>query len=137
MELVTIDRAERGSPLLMGIVEQDSTSTHAMLTSEGFQTSKEGEDNPNAKRQKVKTHVEFYFASDASAMVEHTKRVLHLEDDDVAHLHNGGYGIYRMERIVTTGIESPVTYEPTAGYGFIHSFIHSFILSFIHSFIHS
>jgi glucosamine--fructose-6-phosphate aminotransferase (isomerizing) len=51
-------------------------------TSEGFRTSKEpaGEDQaPNAKRQKVKTHIEFYFASDASAMVEHTKRVLHLE----------------------------------------------------------
>jgi glucosamine--fructose-6-phosphate aminotransferase (isomerizing) len=34
-------------------------------------------------------------------MVEHTKRVLHLEDDDVAHIHNGGYGIYRMEKIHT------------------------------------
>lgn len=108
--------AKRGSPLLMGIVEEDPSSTHAMLTSEGFRTSKEPNGDgpsPNAKRQKVKTHIEFYFASDASAMVEHTKRVLHLEDDDVAHLHNGGYGIYRMERILTTGIESPVSYEPT------------------------
>ena len=42
-----------------------------------------------SKRPKLKQHVEFYFASDASAMVEHTKRVLHLEDDDVAHLHDG------------------------------------------------
>ena len=31
----------------------------------------------------------------------------------MAHLHNGGYGIYRMERIPSTGIESPVSYEPT------------------------
>ena len=47
-------------------------------------------------------------------MVEHTKRVLHLEDDDVAHLHNGGYGIYRMERSKpTSGTSSPVHYEPT------------------------
>ena len=106
--------AKRGSPLLMGIVEQDPNSSHAMLTSEGFRTSKEpAGESPSAKRQKVKNHVEYYFASDASAMVEHTKRVLHLEDDDVAHLHNGGYGIYRMERILTSGIESPVTYEPT------------------------
>uniref|UniRef100_A0A7S0S9L1 glutamine--fructose-6-phosphate transaminase (isomerizing) n=2 Tax=Mantoniella antarctica TaxID=81844 RepID=A0A7S0S9L1_9CHLO len=108
--------AKRGSPLLMGIVEQDTGSTHAVLTSEGFRTSKEpneSDQSSSAKRQKVKSHIEFYFASDASAMVEHTKRVLHLEDDDVAHLQNGGYGIYRMERIPSTGIESPVSYEPT------------------------
>ena len=43
-----------------------------------------------------------------------TKRVLHLEDDDVAHLHNGGYGIYRMEKSKpTSGTSSPVHYEPT------------------------
>ena len=58
--------------------------------------------------------MEFYFASDASAMVEHTKRVLHLEDDDVAHIHNGGYGIYRMEKIHTEGEDSPsLAYAPT------------------------
>ena len=84
-----------------------------MLTSEGFQTSKRPPSPPAAKRPKLKQHVEYYFASDASAMVEHTKRVLHLEDDDVAHLHDGGYGIYRMERILSNGIESPVNYEPT------------------------
>ena len=107
--------AKRGSPLLLGIVEQEGANTpaHAMLTSEGFQTSKASSESPAAKRLKLKQHVEYYFASDASAMVEHTKRVLHLEDDDVAHLHDGGYGIYRMERILSNGIESPVNYEPT------------------------
>ena len=107
--------AKRGSPLLLGIVEQEGANTpaHAMLTSEGFQTSKASSESPAAKRPKLKQHVEYYFASDASAMVEHTKRVLHLEDDDVAHLHDGGYGIYRMERILSNGIESPVNYEPT------------------------
>ena len=110
--------AKRGSPLLMGIVEPElNGSAHAALASEGFQTSKAttGEEGARAsKRPKLKQHVEFYFASDASAMVEHTKRVLHLEDDDVAHLHDGGYGIYRMERTQgVSGIESPVSYEPT------------------------
>jgi glucosamine--fructose-6-phosphate aminotransferase (isomerizing) len=42
--------------------------------------------------------VEFYFASDASAMVEHTKRVLVLEDDDVCHCHDGTYKIYKVEK---------------------------------------
>ena len=107
--------AKRGSPLLMGIVEPELNGpTHAVLTSEGFQTSKVN-DEPSAKKaKKIKQHVEYYFASDASAMVEHTKRVLHLEDDDVAHLHDGGYGIYKMEKSSSSsGIESPVNYEPT------------------------
>ena len=106
--------AKRGSPLLMGIVEPEFNGpAHAALASEGFQTSME-EGARALKRPKLKQHVEFYFASDASAMVEHTKRVLHLEDDDVAHLHDGGYGIYRMERAQgVSGIESPVSYEPT------------------------
>ena len=114
--------AKRGSPLLLGIVEDThANAPHAVLTSEGFKTSKEGpigdeapRDNGGKRQKAVKNHVEYYFASDASAMVEHTKRVLHLEDDDVAHLHNGGYGIYRMEKSKpTSGTSSPVHYEPT------------------------
>ena len=68
------------------------------MTSEGFV--------PPSKRAK-RTSIEFYFASDASAMVEHTKRVLHLEDDDVAHDRSGEYGIYRMEKIHSEGEDSP------------------------------
>lgn len=34
--------------------------------------------------------IEFFIASDASAIVEHTKRVLYLEDDDIAHIAEGG-----------------------------------------------
>ena len=111
--------AKRGSPLLLGIVEEKKTSV-SVVTSEGYRTSNAGDNDadeaPDAKRRKNaprKQHLEFYFASDASAMVEHTKRVLHLEDDDVAHLHDGGYGIYRMERVVSPGDMSPVNYEPT------------------------
>ncbi|KAI8470318.1 MAG: glucosamine--fructose-6-phosphate aminotransferase [Monoraphidium minutum] len=33
-------------------------------------------------------------ASDASAVIEHTKKVIVLEDDDVLHVAGGGYGIY-------------------------------------------
>ena len=57
--------------------------------------------------------VEFYFASDASAMVEHTKRVLVLEDDDVCHCHDGTYKIYKVEKQkhphpgYTSGHDSP------------------------------
>jgi glucosamine--fructose-6-phosphate aminotransferase (isomerizing) len=34
--------------------------------------------------------IEFYLASDPSAVVEHTKRVLYLEDNDIAHVAEGG-----------------------------------------------
>jgi glucosamine--fructose-6-phosphate aminotransferase (isomerizing) len=34
--------------------------------------------------------IEYFLASDASAIVEHTKRVLYLEDDDIAHIADGG-----------------------------------------------
>lgn len=34
---------------------------------------------------------EYYLASDASALVEHTKKVVVLEDQDVLHLHGGSY----------------------------------------------
>jgi len=38
--------------------------------------------------------IEFFVASDASAVIEHTKRVLYLEDDDIAHIAEGGTSIY-------------------------------------------
>lgn len=34
--------------------------------------------------------IEFFFASDASAIIEHTNKVIYLEDDDVAAVVNGG-----------------------------------------------
>lgn len=38
--------------------------------------------------------IEFFVASDASAVIEHTKRVLYLEDDDIAHIAEGGMSSY-------------------------------------------
>lgn len=34
--------------------------------------------------------IEFFVASDASAVIDQTKRVLYLEDDDIAHISEGG-----------------------------------------------
>jgi glucosamine--fructose-6-phosphate aminotransferase (isomerizing) len=41
---------------------------------------------------------EFFLSSDASALVEHTKRVLYLEDDDIAHIHEGQLNIHRLKK---------------------------------------
>ena len=42
--------------------------------------------------------IEFFIASDASAVVEHTKRVLYLEDDDIAHIAEGELHIHRLRK---------------------------------------
>lgn len=42
--------------------------------------------------------VEYFFASDASAIIEHTNRVIFLEDDDVAACKQGVLSIHRMVR---------------------------------------
>jgi len=42
--------------------------------------------------------IEFFIASDAAAVVEHTKRVLYLEDDDIAHIADGELHIHRLRR---------------------------------------
>uniref|UniRef100_UPI0005218E65 glutamine--fructose-6-phosphate aminotransferase [isomerizing] 2 isoform X1 n=1 Tax=Ciona intestinalis TaxID=7719 RepID=UPI0005218E65 len=42
--------------------------------------------------------IEFYFASDASAIIEHTNQVIFLEDDDVAAVVNGALSIHRIKR---------------------------------------
>ncbi|WFD19602.1 glutamine--fructose-6-phosphate transaminase (isomerizing) [Malassezia caprae] len=42
--------------------------------------------------------IEYFIASDASAVVEHTKRVLYLEDDDIAHIAEGELHIHRLRR---------------------------------------
>ncbi|KAI5300858.1 glutamine--fructose-6-phosphate transaminase (isomerizing) [Ascosphaera pollenicola] len=41
---------------------------------------------------------EFFLSSDPSAIVEHTKKVLYLEDDDIAHIHEGQLNIHRVSK---------------------------------------
>ena len=42
--------------------------------------------------------IEFFIASDAAAIVEHTKRVLYLEDNDIAHIAEGEFHIHRLRK---------------------------------------
>lgn len=45
-----------------------------------------------------KSPVEYFFASDASAIIEHTNRVIFLEDDDVSWITSGRLTIHRINR---------------------------------------
>ncbi|RAL62464.1 hypothetical protein DID88_005030 [Monilinia fructigena] len=42
---------------------------------------------------------EFFLSSDPSAIVEHTKKVMYLEDDDIAHIHEGSLNIHRLTKV--------------------------------------
>uniref|UniRef100_A0A8C8FQ19 glutamine--fructose-6-phosphate transaminase (isomerizing) n=1 Tax=Oncorhynchus tshawytscha TaxID=74940 RepID=A0A8C8FQ19_ONCTS len=43
--------------------------------------------------------VEYYFASDASAIIEHTNKVIYLEDDDIAAVVGGKLSLHRLNRL--------------------------------------
>lgn len=119
----------RGSPLLLGIRKEqadgqidDATSVpiffskkdvDAGVVADGAAAAIKGsgletavKTTPDRKRQNSWSHfsagnhaVEYFFASDASAVIEHTKRVLFLEDGDVAWVKDGNLSIHRLHHL--------------------------------------
>ncbi|XP_077119165.1 glutamine--fructose-6-phosphate aminotransferase [isomerizing] 1 isoform X2 [Ranitomeya variabilis] len=112
----------RGSPLLMGVQSEHKLSTdHIPIL---YRSVSQSNDYPleglpivmNAGLEKKgscsltrvdsttclfpvdEKAVEYYFASDASAVIEHTNRVIYLEDDDVAAVVDGRLSIHRIKR---------------------------------------
>ncbi|CAF1109945.1 unnamed protein product [Adineta steineri] len=47
--------------------------------------------------------IEYYFASDASAIIEHTNQVIFMEDDDLAVVSNGALTIHRTQHGEVSG----------------------------------
>ncbi|OQE90795.1 hypothetical protein PENNAL_c0011G11048 [Penicillium nalgiovense] len=45
---------------------------------------------------------EFSLSSDPAAVIEYTKKVLYLEDDDIAHIHDGQLNIHRISKDIGT-----------------------------------
>ncbi|PGH11309.1 glutamine-fructose-6-phosphate transaminase (isomerizing) [Helicocarpus griseus UAMH5409] len=50
----------------------------------------------------VPVPAEFFLSSDPAAVIEHTKKVLYLEDDDIAHIHDGQLNIHRLSNDIGT-----------------------------------
>ncbi|KAK3524033.1 hypothetical protein QTP70_017547 [Hemibagrus guttatus] len=96
----------RGSPLLIGIRSQYKLSTEQILIQyNGESKSVQNKNYINKVDDSNALHsvndrmaVEFYFASDASAIIEHTKKVIYLEDDDIAAVAEGKLSLHRMNR---------------------------------------
>ncbi|XP_044011069.1 glutamine--fructose-6-phosphate aminotransferase [isomerizing] 2-like isoform X1 [Aphidius gifuensis] len=114
----------RGSPLLVGIKTKTRLITDHVpilygkddlprVTKEGEATT-QGDHRPYGRatevplisradtstefQSMVAKEVEYFFASDASAVIEHTNRVIYIEDDDVAAVKDGTLNIHRLRR---------------------------------------
>ncbi|GLV33917.1 Glutamine:fructose-6-phosphate aminotransferase 1 [Carabus blaptoides fortunei] len=112
----------RGSPLLVGIKTKTRLATDHIPILYGkddtIKDKKESDANPQEHRPHGRgeipvlprsdstsefqpledKEIEYFFASDASAVIEHTDRVIYFEDDDVAAVKDGTLSIHRLRR---------------------------------------
>ncbi|XP_078285241.1 glutamine--fructose-6-phosphate aminotransferase [isomerizing] 1 [Rhinoraja longicauda] len=93
----------RGGPLLIGVRSEHRLSTDHIPVLYRSAKDKNSCSLPRADSTTClfpveEKAVEYYFASDASAVIEHTNRVIFLEDDDVAAVVDGKLSIHRINR---------------------------------------
>ncbi|XP_073985836.1 glutamine--fructose-6-phosphate aminotransferase [isomerizing] 2-like isoform X2 [Rhodnius prolixus] len=104
----------RGSPLLVGIKTKTRLATDhvPILYSKDAEPHSKSDHRPHGREMPIiprsdstaefrpleDKEVEYFFASDASAVIEHTNRVIFLEDDDVAAVKDGLLSIHRLRR---------------------------------------
>ncbi|XP_059202320.1 glutamine--fructose-6-phosphate aminotransferase [isomerizing] 2 [Centropristis striata] len=98
----------RGSPLLIGVRSEHELLTENIPVQYNSSHIKEGVQEKNSHNRPDCSNainsvgdgrpVEYYFASDASAIIEHTNKVLYLEDDDMAVVTGGKLSIHRVNR---------------------------------------
>ncbi|KAK3713992.1 hypothetical protein QZH41_018778 [Actinostola sp. cb2023] len=95
----------RGSPLLIGIsskkpLKADKLPVHYSEAADGSEVIM-NDDVCSGKWSILHEEgaaIEYYFASDASAVIEYTNRVIFMEDDDVAAVVDGNLTIHRLKR---------------------------------------
>ena len=106
--------ARRGSPLLVGVktekklkvdfvdVEFGNGETipepESKLSNSDVSKMHRSQSRAFLSEDGMPQPIEFFLASDPSAVIEHTKRVLYLEDDDIAHICEGELHIHRLRR---------------------------------------
>ncbi|XP_043938962.1 glutamine--fructose-6-phosphate aminotransferase [isomerizing] 1 [Protopterus annectens] len=95
----------RGGPVLIGVRSEHKLSTDHIPVLYRTAKDKKGSCTTLARVDSTtclfpveEKSVEYYFASDASAVIEHTNQVIFLEDDDVAAVTNGRLSIHRIKR---------------------------------------
>ncbi|XP_054890035.1 glutamine--fructose-6-phosphate aminotransferase [isomerizing] 2 [Poeciliopsis prolifica] len=98
----------RGSPLLIGVRSEHELPTEQIPVQYNSGHIKEDVHEKNSHNRTDSSNainsnengraVEYFFASDASAIIEHTNKVLYLEDDDIAVVKGGELSIHRINR---------------------------------------
>ncbi|XP_030638922.1 glutamine--fructose-6-phosphate aminotransferase [isomerizing] 2 [Chanos chanos] len=98
----------RGSPLLIGVRSQYELSREEIPIQYKCSERRGDLEEKNLRNRSDSTTalhsvhdrkaMEFYFASDASAIIEHTNKVIYLEDDDIAAVAGGKLSLHRMTR---------------------------------------
>ncbi|KAG5844209.1 hypothetical protein ANANG_G00159800 [Anguilla anguilla] len=98
----------RGSPLLIGVRSKYELSTEQIPIQYNNGHHNDGVQEKNFRNRVDSTGalhsvsagkaVEYYFASDASAIIEHTNKVIYLEDDDIAAVAEGKLSVHRASR---------------------------------------
>ncbi|XP_032868715.1 glutamine--fructose-6-phosphate aminotransferase [isomerizing] 1-like [Amblyraja radiata] len=95
----------RGSPMMIGVKSEHKFSTDHIPVL--YRTCKELKPSCPLPRTDASSSlypvgedksVEYFFASDASAIIKHTNQAIFLEDDDVAAVVDGCLSIHRVER---------------------------------------
>uniref|UniRef100_A0A3B1IPT1 glutamine--fructose-6-phosphate transaminase (isomerizing) n=1 Tax=Astyanax mexicanus TaxID=7994 RepID=A0A3B1IPT1_ASTMX len=98
----------RGSPLLIGVrsqyklsteqvpIQYNNSDTRIDVQSKNYINRVDSSNALHSVNDRMA--VEFYFASDASAIIEHTNKVMYLEDDDIAAVADGKLSVHRMSR---------------------------------------
>lgn len=76
---------KRGSPLLLGVKEYPGNASNGTSFNDAKFISTNGQPK------------ELFLSSDAHALVEHTKKVLVIEDGEVVHLKDGGVSILKFD----------------------------------------
>ncbi|CEP21182.1 GFA1 [Cyberlindnera jadinii] len=112
----------RGSPLLVGVktekklkvdfvdvefsdVQEELNPTQKSMEAGQFVPVASGESALRQSRSRaflsedsMPQPTEFFLSSDPSSVIQHTKKVLFLEDDDIAHIYDGELHIHRARR---------------------------------------
>ncbi|KAL3348425.1 hypothetical protein AABB24_021871 [Solanum stoloniferum] len=91
---------KRGSPLLLGVKDLEEKAS----SGSSFNDAKFPSSNGQPK--------ELFLSSDANALVEHTKKVLVIEDGEVVHIKDGGVSIYKFDKVKNGGtLSRPASVE--------------------------
>ncbi|KAK3759557.1 hypothetical protein RRG08_009743 [Elysia crispata] len=116
----------RGSPLLIGVKSKNKLSTDhiPVMFSKGAGQVDLNEDHrgvlggSTGRRPDEETEyhttgpekeIEYFFASDASAIIEHTDQVIYLEENDVATVNEGSLNIHQATRSLNESTRREIT----------------------------